>query len=65
MSTGLSRVPESVIDAHIEELRSEFYSLMDDSDFNTAVTYATNDVRRVRYRFEVTRGMFREVLGDH
>jgi hypothetical protein len=63
MSTGLSHVPPKTVEKKAEELRTAFYALLDDDAFNTAVTYATNDLRRVRYRFEVTRAMFKEVLG--
>lgn len=62
MSTVLSRYSENVIEAHTEDIRSAFFSLMDDTDFITAITYGTNDARKVSYRFAQAKAAFREVL---
>jgi hypothetical protein len=64
MSTGLSRYSEDTVKRRSENLKSAFYFLMEDESFNDAITYGTNDMRKVNHRFEVARKMFREVLGD-
>jgi len=62
MSTGLSGYPENVVEAHANEVRAAFYPLMHDDEFVKAITYATNDVRRVRHRFAAAQAMFQEVF---
>ena len=63
MSTGMSRYETGVIDANVQRLRNAFYDLMDDDYFIASITYGTNDLRRVRHRFERANDMFQEVLG--
>ncbi len=63
--TGLSQYPESVVDARADELREAFYLLMSDEPFIKAITYGVNDIRKVRYRSEITRTMVLEALGAH
>ena len=65
MSTGLSRYPEERVRAHTEPLREAVYDLFRNEEFDTAITYATNDSRRVRKRFEMARKTLEEVLGAH
>ena len=65
MSTGLSRYSEDHIRSDSPALLDAFYGLLASEQFNTAITYATNDLKRVRARFEMTEEMFREVLGAH
>ena len=65
MSTGLSRYPRDRVAEAAAPLRSSIRRLFDDDDFNTAITFGTNDTRKVKLRLEITRGVFREVLGDH
>ena len=62
MSAGLSRVDTELVASRAANLRKGFYDLMGNEDFMTAITYGTNDVRRVTERFAATRTMFREVL---
>ncbi len=62
MSTGLARYPEHVVEAHANDLRSQFYGLMEDDEFIKAITYGPNDTKRVRYRFEITESIFEEVF---
>lgn len=64
MSTGLSRYPESLVEAHAEELHGGFYTLMENPKFREAISLGTNQVARVSSRFELTREMLEEVLGD-
>ena len=63
MSTGLSRLPKSVVQCRAAELRDALHVLMDNDGFIASITYGTNDTRRVHYRFHVTRVMFRGVFG--
>ena len=65
MSTGLSRYSEDRVRAHAVPLCEAMYGLFEDEDFNTAITYSTNDTGRVRVRFRMTRKIFEEVLGAH
>ena len=65
MSTGLSRYSEDHIQEEFAALRDAFFDLLASEQFNTAITYATNDQKRVRARFEMTEEMFREALGAH
>lgn len=63
MSTGLSVYDEGTVKRRRSTLLSAFYRLLDDVDFDDAITLGTNQVRRVRQRFEMTNEMFREVFG--
>ncbi len=65
MSTGLSRYSENVVEGRANELKAAFYPLIADTEFNRAITYGTNDVKRVKCRFEMASAMLREVLGAH
>jgi len=62
MSTGLSRFPEHLVEAKADSLQKAFFRLMHDEHFIRAITYATNDVRRVNERFKFTEMMFEEVF---
>lgn len=63
MITGLSRQPLHIVEARKNDLRMAFYRLMNDEYFIRAITYSTNDIPRVRDRFELTRRIFQEVFG--
>ena len=65
MSTGLARYDSRRVLENRSSVRKAFLGLLAYEDFNTAITYATNDDKRVRARFEMTRSMLQEVLGDH
>ncbi len=65
MSTGLSRYSRDRVRACAEPLREAVYRLLDDDEFNTAITYGTNDAKKVRQRFRMTRNRFEEVLGAY
>ncbi len=65
MSTGLSCYSETHVDAQAEPLREAVRELLDDYEFDTAITYGTSDTRRVRSRFRMTDKMLREILGAH
>ena len=64
MSTGLSRYEEQCVKACAETVRQSVYCLLADEDFNTSITYGTNNARKVRTRFNMARQALREALGD-
>lgn len=65
MSTGLSRYSEDHIRTESAAIIEAFFDLLATEDFNTSITYSTNNQKRVRARFKMTEAMFREVLGAH
>ena len=65
MSTGLSPYEGRRVQAQAEPLRQSIYHLLKDPEFNTAITYGTNDIRKVKKRCKMAGGIFREVLGDY
>lgn len=64
MSTGLAKYDEDTVRKNETALLVEFYDLLDDADFNDAITLGTNQANRVKQRFEMANQMFREVFGD-
>ena len=65
MATGLSRYEPHHVGDESAALKTEFLRLLEDEGFSNAITYATNDEKRVGIRFEMTQAMLKEVLGDH
>jgi hypothetical protein len=65
MSTGLAHYPNELVMRNADELRGAFYLLLDDSEFNDAITYSPNSTTKVKKRFEMSEEMFKEVLGDY
>ena len=64
MSTGLAKYDEDLVRENKTSLLEGFYYLLNDSDFNDAITLGTNQTNRVRRRFDMTNNMLREVFGD-
>lgn len=64
MSTGLSHYPEHIVEVRSEALMKGFYRIMDDDNFIRAITYSTNDVKKVKERFYLAKQMFQEVFND-
>jgi len=64
MSTGLSRYTREQVDASADAFRKAFHNLLENEEFNIAITYGPNDPRKVRHRFEAAHGMMQEVLGN-
>ena len=64
MATGLSRYDEHQVNSNEARLLTGFYRLLNDSEFNDAITLGTNQTRRVKLRFQMANQMFREVFGD-
>lgn len=65
MTTGLSRYSALEVQGRANDLRERFFRLLGDSDFNDAITYGPNSVKKVRRRFEMAHEMFVEVFGAH
>lgn len=65
MTIGLSRYPEHLVEARAENLRSAFYQLTSDDTFNKAISYGTNDVQRVKDRFDLAEKKLQEVFNAH
>ena len=63
MSTGLSRYPEARVSACAERLREAIRGLFHDEEFHNAISVGTNDTRRVKTRFRMTRDIFENILG--
>lgn len=64
MSTGLSRYSEALVDANKNKLQIRLYELFEQYSFSEAISLGTNQVSRVRVRFEKVNNMLKEVLGD-
>lgn len=65
MTTGLSHYPLDLVESREEPLRQAVYRMLDDEEFNTAITYGPNDASKVKFRFRVAAEAFREILGAH
>ena len=63
MSTGLSRYLREQVEGQGDVFREAFHALLEDEEFNIAITYGPNDPRKVRYRFEAAGKLMEEVLG--
>jgi hypothetical protein len=65
MTTGLSLYAEELVEERLEPLRTAIYRLMTDPDFSTSISYSPNSTKSVKTRFEKSRAMLMEILGDH
>jgi hypothetical protein len=63
MSTGLAQYSSDVVSSRANALREAFYPMMSDTEFIGAITYGTNDSRRVQTRFQKVRSMLQGVFG--
>ena len=64
MSTGLSRYGKQCVKKRASTVRRSVYHLLENEDFNAAITYGPNDASKVRMRFDMVRQTLREALGD-
>ena len=62
LSTGLSRVDQDQASERAPELRRAIQKLFEDEDFNKAITYATNDTKRIQHRFDVVEALLKKVF---
>lgn len=65
MSTCLSRYSSPLIVEHSQNLKSSFYKLLEDREFDDAISRGTNNAKQVKHRFAATRQMLEEVLGAY
>lgn len=65
MSTGLARYSNTLVREKADEFRAAFFALLDDKDFNDAITYSPNSTNKVHKRFEMVNLLLTEVFGDH
>lgn len=63
MSTGLSHYPANLVEACADDLQEAVALQMLDEEFVKAISYGTNDIKRVTYRFAAAEAMFQEVFG--
>ena len=63
LSTGLSRYHGDLVKRSAVPLRESVCRLLQDEDFNAAITISTNESKRVQKRFHMAEKMFQEVLG--
>ena len=65
MSTGLSRYSESHVGDFAEQVRNAVQELLVREEFSSAISYSTNNSKRVKLRFQMSRKVLRDVLGDY
>lgn len=65
MSTGLSRYSESHVGEFAEQVRNTVQELLAQEEFSSAISYSTNNSKRVKLRFQMSRKVLRDVLGDY
>lgn len=63
MSTGLSRYTESHVKSCADELSAATNDLLENEEFQRAITISTNDTRRVKMRFQLSKRTLEEILG--
>lgn len=63
LSTSFTKYDPSTIAAKADDLRAMLHDLLTQEDFNTAITYGTNDTKRVKCRFEMVHLALQEVMG--
>ena len=65
LTIGLAHYEEREVEMRADNLREAFHRLLEDPDFDDAITRGTNQVKRVRQRFESAGDMLQEVFGAH
>ncbi len=65
MSTGLSRYPRDRVETYAGSLRESVHRLLGKEEFAAAITYGTNDAKKVRCRFAMMHQALEDVLGAH
>ncbi len=62
MSVGLSKYPQDLVASSAEELRKQFFNLLENPDFIRAISSGTNALKAVTTRFSMANQMFQEVF---
>lgn len=65
MSTGLSNYSEHIVEARESAIRNALYDLFLNDDFIESITLGTNQVNRVRTRFNRVGSILMEVIDDY
>jgi len=65
MVTGLAKYSHEQIINHAEEIKDCFFALIENEQFIWSITYGPNSPNRVKYRFEITQKMFKEIFDAH
>lgn len=65
MITGLAQFSNDQIVGHADKLKERFYALIKENKFVWSITYGPNSPDRVKYRFEESQKMFKEVFDAH
>lgn len=60
----MTRYSEAFVAANADEFHQRFYSLHQNEDFRTAITYSTNDARRVETRFRLIEEQYADLPAD-
>lgn len=60
----LTRYSEAFVAANTKEFYQRFYALQENEDFRTAITYSTNDARRVETRFHLIEAQYADLPAD-
>lgn len=63
MITGLAQYTNDQVRRYADDLKSYFYILLEDDAFVSSITYGPNSTSNVKFRFEATQKMFKEVFG--
>lgn len=63
LSTGFSRYPSRLVEERSAEFKEKFYQLMEDTDFQKSISYATNGRPQVERRFAMAEDLFQGVFG--
>ena len=64
MTTGLSKYSEQHVRERASNVQQYILELLGNQEFDTAITYGPNGMKRVKCRFEMARFALREALGD-
>lgn len=60
----MTRYSEAFVAANIEEFYRRFYALQENTEFSAAITYSTNDARRVEARFRLIEEQHADLPAD-
>jgi len=63
LSTGLSDYNNNIIEAKSDEFRRQFYKLLVDEEFQKSISVGTNELKKVKTRFNIMNKTIREVFG--
>jgi hypothetical protein len=57
-------VNEEVVKANATAIRENFFTLMNDPNFQYAISYSTNSTRQVNTRFELVNGLMKDLISN-